>query len=247
MKLRTSGLVIAVVCVLCAIVTASASASEVSFALTKGKFPATYTLAAGATTLEVANGSQIDCTSMVGKGTLGSATEGEGVQAQSGTLEVQYKGCKGLITGSTTCETGSTSGEIVIPSSEIHLGLVGPETPAILGLLPGGSLSKPLGGKLAFRCSLAKAELAGDLIGALPTLIEQYHQKFSLNFEQNRGKQLLTSISLASGELTGQHLTITSKAFSGEETLEMGVATTGSLENFKNSAGELIEVEVRKG
>ncbi|HUN77648.1 MAG TPA: hypothetical protein VMU32_01880, partial [Solirubrobacteraceae bacterium] len=234
-----------VVCALCAIAVASASATEVLFALSKGTFPATFTSKGGKAKLQTLAGNTVECQTVTDKGTIGSATEGKGETAHLGSSEVKFKECETeSLLGKVTCQTGSTSGEIVITSAEFHLGLTtisSTHVPAILFLLPeGSSVENPLGGKFKFKCSVGKVEVTGDVVGTLENSIGKFKKTANVEFAQSTGgkqntTEFLLSLTKPENELmTGQHLTTKTTIFS-TETSESGETTIDTLEGFENS------------
>ncbi|HEV3318536.1 MAG TPA: hypothetical protein VG053_02245 [Solirubrobacteraceae bacterium] len=238
-----------------AVAVASASATEVLFKLEKGSFPATFASEGGKSKLTTTAGSEIECQSVVGKGTIGSSTEGGGTTAHLGTAEVKFKGCRSISPSAECKSHGANAEEVVIPSGEFHLGLLVPgaeaEKPAILSLLPGASVSNPLGGSLTFKCSLASVEVKGDVVGKLEGPIEKFESETKIVFEQSGGvqkfKEFLLSLTSPENELmTGQHLTIKSTLFTTEEA-EFAVTSTGTSKEFKNSAGESTKIGLVKG
>jgi hypothetical protein len=257
-RIRIVGLCLVAAFAFSAVAVASASATEVLFKLEKGSFPATFTSKGGAGKLQTLAGSEISCTEVVDKGTIGSSSEGGGTTAHLGTVEVKFKGCKSTSPSVECKSSGANAEEIISPSAEFHLGLAdflpeGPfNVPAVLFLLPGATPSAPLAGTFSFKCSLASVEVKGDVIGDIEGNIEEFKSTSTVAFEQSVAgmqKQIDFLLSLTSPEnelMTGQHLTTKTKLFTTEES-ESGETTSDTLEGFKNSAGESTKIELVKG
>jgi hypothetical protein len=240
-RLCLTGLCLTAVFALSAV--ASASAKEVLYKLSKGTFPATFTSEDKSTgTLETTSGEKISCKENTDSGTIGSSTEGEGKTAHLGVVTIKFTGCSTL-GGLVKCQNTGTSGEIEMSKAVFHLGLADPsDVPAQLLLIPSG---------FKFECAGVEVKVTGEVIGALKNSkgetegIEKPSKENELVFEQSKGIQKYTEFLLALTKpenelMTKQFLTSTKE---GKE-LQSGQESTDKLKNYKNSAGETVEIEL---
>lgn len=252
--IRTAGACLAALCLMAAItlgVASGASATEILYELSKGSFPATFTSEGKTTsTLETVGKEKISCKATSDSGTIGSATEGSGKTAHLGIVTIKFTGCTAL-DGIASCQSGSKSGEIEIPSLTFHLGLADPEdVPAQLLLIPSG---------FHFSCEVLgiseEVKVTGEVIGELQNASGERAKagesatEAKLVFAQSKGKQHFTEflLSLTSPEnelMTGQHLSSSKGGGASEESSQ---ESSDTLKEFKNSAKESVEIELVTG
>ena len=257
-RIPITGLSLLAVFTFSAVAVGSASAKEVLFQLGKGKFPATFTSKGGEARVVTKGGTEFICTTVSSKGEIGNITEDEGKTAHLGKVEIKFKGCKSQFF---ECRSkGAAAEEVIIPSTEFHLGLaVNKESigvPALLILLPGGTPKEPLAGKVEFLCAGITVILNGDVIGELQNEkgeVPKVGQKLKiakLMFEQKakgeqKFKEFLLSLTKSENELmTEQDAKV--KVGSGSEELLSRIAGE-TLEKFANSVKEETTIELAEG
>jgi hypothetical protein len=228
---------------------ASASATEVLYELSKGAFPATFKSEGKETsTLETVGKEKISCKETKDEGSIGGGSETK--SAHLGTVNITFTGCTAL-GGLAKCQSGSTSGEIKLSSVVYHLGLADPgDIPAQLLLIPTG---------FSFKCSALGIEeevkVTGEVIGELQNAkgetakAGESAKEGKLVFAQEKGKQKYTEflLSLTKPEnelMTKQQL---ASAKGGGASEQSGQSSNDTLKEYKNSAGEAVEIKLVTG
>jgi hypothetical protein len=220
-----------------------------SFKLTRGEFPATFTSKSGELSLETANGSTITCQKKVGTATLEDAHLGKTTTALD-ECETSILGHKG------SCGNEGSKSTITLKEWEFYIGSADPEgRPAIFTALPSGKFSfkcteVPIIGEMTV--SLTGEGLVGllrTLSGTTPTLNTKY-ASLNIVYEQgsSAGTQKYTEFLLPASDdelMSGLQLKYENSFEKKSENLAQVLSE--SIEKLENSKKELTELEIMEG